>query len=638
MNKIVRWPGLIVFLVIIGLLLGAGLLFASSIVRQAIEIAGTSMVGAKVDVGRVELSLAPLGFHVYDLQVTDPSTPMINAFQIDDIEFFLDFPQLLQLKTLVHDMHIKRLRVKTKRTESGAILQPAKTVETEEAAAIADNKVDAEFPSLREFDVDEIFNREELKSVEHLNRMRATIMQEQAVWDTKLAGLPNGKKVENYRNTLENLSFKSSNDVAADIERLRRLVDEAKKLRGEIRTDFDHVDAARRDAGTTLKDLHASLLRFKALPEQDLERIQNKYALSPAGLANISDLLFGEKIRYWVSLALSWYEKLQPIYERFEKNDAQDAEQHRASGVDIRFPEHNAYPDFLVHRASISMELAVGKINGEIRNLTSDQSMLGHPLTFNLFSKEMQGVKDIEIVGSLNHVNPEKSTDSVSVKATSIQAREIKLLASEQFPLRLAAAEMDLDSKVELIGSNIGSNMTVAFRNADFSVVFEDKPSAIAVAMASALQRVKNFDTQVTLSGTLKNYGMSVKSSLDEVLKKAIGEQVSRTAAEFKAKVRKELDKRIAEPRANVNREVDRVKAMTEMLENRVKDLASLRDRTEKRGQELEAAYQEKLDLKKRQLQRQVDDKLDQQKQTAKEKAKSRGDKLKDELKGRLQR
>ncbi len=637
MHKIVRWPGLFVFLLFIGLLVGGLLVSASTLVKRAIEATGTGIVGAKVEVGQVDLSLAPLGFHVFDLQVTDPDAPMVNAFQIDDIEFFLDTEQLLHLKTIVHEMQIKRLRVKVPRKESGAILQPVAPANGDAPTSEQGQSI-YEFPSLEEFKVEDIFNREKLDSVEHLNRLRVVTAQDRELWNDKLAGLPNGKKVNHYREVLANLNFNSTGDVAADAAALQTMADDARKVQGEVRTDFENLDAARRDAQTMLHDMRTSFKRFAALPAQDVARIQAKYSLSPTGLANVSDLLFGEKVRYWVSMALDWYVKLKPIYERFEKNQAVVEAPERSSGVYVRYPEHGKYPDFLVHRASISMELSVGKINGELRNLTSDQSVEGHPLTFNLFSKEMQGVQDIEIVGILNHVDPGKSTDSVSVKARSIQAREINVLKNAQFPLRLAAAEMDLESAVELIGTNIGSKMNVAFRNTNFSVPFKDKPSRIAAAMAESLAGIKTFDAQVTLSGTLSDFGLSIKSNVDDVLKKAIGEQVAQAAQDFKHRVQQELDKRIAEPMANLQQEMAHAEEIGNAVERKIAELKTLRDQAEQRVKDLDNTYQAKLTEQKQQLQRNVDTKVDQEKSAAQEKAKAKQRKLQDEFKDKLKR
>ncbi len=633
-NRVVRWPGLLGFLLVVGALLLGTMVFASALVKSAIEYTGTAMVGARVEVGQVDLSLSPLGFHLHGLQVTDPDAPMINAFEIDDIDFFLDTAQLLQMRTVIHEMQMKRLRVKTPRQQSGAILRETPPVETPQAAAGKDNgKLD--FPVLQQIDVADIFGREELQSVQHLNRVRAELKQDEDVWSSKVASLPNGHKLEHYRGALAQLKFNSSGNALQDAQQLQKLMDDADKLRGEISADIDNVDAAWRDLRAMVENLRLSLQQFAALPQQDLDRLQAKYSLSAAGLANISDLLFGAKVRDWVSQALAWYVKLMPIFERFENSDSESAPSPRRSrGVDVRFPERGSVPDFLVHRASVSMELQIGKISGEVRNLSSDQSVLGHPLTFNFFSKEMQGVKDIEIVGTLNHVDARHSTDSVSIKARSITARDIGVLKSDQFPLRLAKVEMDLESNVELVGNNIGSKMNVAFRDADFVVPFKSQPGRIAEAMAAALAGVNAFATQITLSGTVGDFGLSVKSDLDELLRKAIGDQVAKAGQELRQKIKAQLDQRIEQPMAQVREQLAKFEELARTSEHQVQELQGMRDQVAARYRELEQSYKAKADAAGDKLRQKTQD----EKQGAKDTMRQQKKKLKDEMQDKLGR
>ena len=72
-------------------------------------------------------------------------------------------------------------------------------------------------------------------------------------------------------------------------------------------------------------------------PQEDLRRLTNKYSLSPEGLINVSQLLFGEKISGWANTALRWYEKLGPVLQRAKerKRGAEVVKPLRGKGVNV---------------------------------------------------------------------------------------------------------------------------------------------------------------------------------------------------------------------------------------------------------------------------------------------------------------
>lgn len=635
MNKYIRWPGLIVFLLIASALVGGSILFADVMVKNAIEYTGTSMVGAKVEVDRVELSLSPLGFRVMNLQVTDSDKPMVNAFQVDETEFFLDTHQLFRLKTVIPDMHVRRLRVNTERKESGAILQPVKK---EKAEVTEDEKREkVSFPALALPELTEVFNREELSSVKHVNQLRVEVREAQDQWRTAFANVPNQDKVKDYELKFGKIKLGDSKDPVAYVKQLEKDIDILKGLRKEVKADYKSVNDARINVQARFSQLQKSLELLKTLPAEDVERIKSKYALSPSGLANISDLLFGEKTGYWTRKIIVWYDKLKPIYDRFEKTEEEEElKPERGKGINIPFPEHYNMPDFLIKKASISMEVPLGKISGEVRNMTGQQSVLGHPMTFQFFSKEMQDVQDVEIEGTFDHIKPRESRDTVKVKVRSVQAKDINVLKEDQFPLNLKSALIDYEINAELLSGKLSSKMNAVFRETDFDVPFSAKPPRLAKAMAAAMDDVPGFNAQVGIDGTLRKYKVSIRSSLDKVLRDAIGAQVQVMAREFKQRIRAELENRLKEPLAEYRREEAKVKATIKRLQNIEGEIQNLDKNIEKRIQEFVKEKKKKLNRKKQAAEDKAKAKAAAKKKAEKKKAKKKSDDKKKALEKQL--
>ena len=121
MRKWVRWWGIAVFILIILLVLGVWYLFADRIIANNIEKTGEFIVGAKVDVGKVDLTLIPLGISLNNLKVADPNSPMRNLIDVDNIRFHLNGKYLFERKVIIKDMVIEGLKFNTERERSGEI-------------------------------------------------------------------------------------------------------------------------------------------------------------------------------------------------------------------------------------------------------------------------------------------------------------------------------------------------------------------------------------------------------------------------------------------------------------------------------------------------------------------------------------
>jgi len=90
MKRWIRWPGLIGFTIFVVVVVALWFLFMDTLVRRAVEKAGTALVGAEVDLARAQVTLVPLGVTLSGLQVTDPSAPSTNSIEVLRIAFRLD--------------------------------------------------------------------------------------------------------------------------------------------------------------------------------------------------------------------------------------------------------------------------------------------------------------------------------------------------------------------------------------------------------------------------------------------------------------------------------------------------------------------------------------------------------------------
>ena len=103
--------------VLIGILL---YFFLDGWIESGLEYAGGKIVGAKVEIDHLRLTINPIGMEFSRLQVTDPNDGWKNSFETGKVKFALNFGQLLRGKYIIETMEVNDLILGTKRTSDGS--------------------------------------------------------------------------------------------------------------------------------------------------------------------------------------------------------------------------------------------------------------------------------------------------------------------------------------------------------------------------------------------------------------------------------------------------------------------------------------------------------------------------------------
>jgi uncharacterized protein (TIGR03545 family) len=658
MKNWIRWPGLIAFFTIVIVVVGGVYLFANLVVEQMIEYTGTRIVGAKVELDRTSLSVAPLGFTLFDLQVTDPDKPMTNAVQISRVKFALDGAELLRKKIIINEMSVEGMRVNTPRKTSGAIEKPKETGQA--IPAEQQHRFDFQMPALEVPDINEILEKENLTSVTLIRETQDNLQTAKQQWSEKLASLPDKETFSAYQGRLNTARLQGKGDVVQNMQQTKDAVKELRSIRDDIRRDVETINRAKHDIQQDLGSLQKQIKDAVLAPQQDIDRLQNKYTLSPKGLNNISRLLFGEKINGWVEPALSWYQRFEPLFKKIKTKEQPPAPAPvaRAEGTDIHFVDMNPLPDFLVRQAAVTIEYTTGLMRGQVRNVTSQQPVLGHPLTFNFFADKMKDVNDIELEGTFNHVEPAKSVDSINLHINKLNLKDYKLINNDNFPLTMKNAMVDLKLNGELKAGKIAATIVSTLQSVAFDPGVKKDAGSLVKAMGTAISDVKAFEINADISGTLDNYDLKIRSDLDEVLRNAVGKQVQAKAQEFEQELKDKISAKIQQPMANLQASLDDIKNLDTIVAERQKQGEALLGKAEqdvklaveqekaKLEQKRKAAEEQakrqaeekkkQADEEKRKAEEKAKQEQEKQKQKAEQEAEKKADKVKDKLKDKL--
>ncbi len=571
-SRFVRWQGLLIFFVLCALAAGLWLLFVNRFAKRTIEKTGTAVVGAKVELDKADVSLAPLGLTLLGLKVTNPDAPMTNAVEVGRIAFHMDGPNALRRKVIIEEMSVEDVRLNTPRKTSGAVARTEGKTPLQQLA---------ELPSFVIPNVKEVFEKEkgDLRSLKLLTGAAADGEAMRTRWDGKLRELKAAADVDKYQKRFDELKAKTGK---ASIGNLLGGAKDAAALQKQVRDDIRTVTDAKKVFTADLSALKKAAADTPAAVRDDARRLIDKYSVTPSGLTNISRMLFGGRIAAGVQSALQWNERLSPFIERVkEKVKGKEVVQPlRAKGRDVRFREDQPLPDFLARLTKVSVSLPQGIFAGRIENLTSDQDILGRPLTFSFSAENLKGLRSAALEGMFDRIDPAARKDVVNLKLRGYEARDVKLAESATLPVSLKEGLADLDISATLEKGGLTARITAGVRSARLAFEEREKRPGLAGrvddAIRSALKGVTSFSLTAEISGTPESFDLKVRSDIDEVLKSAVGALVRDQMAGFEKGLQEAIGGEAAGPLEKLNLGVKGLDAIGIELDSLNKRLGDL--------------------------------------------------------------
>lgn len=545
MGKWIRWQGLIAFVVVVGLMAAIWFLLLDQAVEWLIERAGTAAVGAKVELGRADVTLVPLGLTLSRLQVANPDEPMTNAVEIARIAGSLDGLNLLRRKVIIEEMVLDGVRFNTQRTTPGAVAERPKKPED------APSKFDELFslPEVRLQDPKEILAKEldGLKSLTLAENLRAEAEAEKDKWKQRIAELPDRTKLDEYRKRIEGLKSAGKGGLGGILG-----VGEAQKIHEDLTRDLERIAGTKKDLEQTVASLKQRAGDIAKTPQEDVKRLMEKYSFSGQGLTNLTRTLFAGPIAGYVETALRWHERLEPLFSPSEgeppntqaKTEVELVKPLRGKGMDVRFKERAPLPDFLIRTARASVDIPAGAIQGTMKNITPDQHILGSPMTFAFAGEQLKGLESISLDGTVNRVNRAKHKDRVQVKVVAYRLENLGL-GAEGAPVSLKQGLADLNVKATLEGGGIDATVGSRIRSMQMAASGKLAAGPVGEAIAGALSDIKAFQLTAKVTGTQERYDVQLDSDIDQILKDAVGKQAKAQIAKLEGQLRAAVEEKV---------------------------------------------------------------------------------------------
>ncbi len=510
--------GFVVIIIVVGILL------IDPIVKWQIETRGTQAVGARVDIAQADVSFFPLGLTLTDVQVTNPDHPMTNALQVDRVNAALDAGPLFKRKIIIDEMAMERVRFNTPRSVSGAIPGRAPD-QIPDAGQSGRDCRELQLPTFSVPDVATILETAQLASLSRAEAIQSQIDQQQAAWNNKLESLPGPETFEGYRQRIDKLTSGNKSSLAG----LLSAPAEIQALQKDLQRDLALIKNAEKVLKGEVAALQGQLGDVKGLAVKDIEALVKKYGLSITDLKDVSQTLLGDAFCGWVTQALDWYARIKPLL----KDDAGSRESapDKPTPRDATRPEDGTLPDFLIRKAVVSVELNSGTITGGLRNVTTDQEVLGQPMAFYLSGEKLKGVDLIRINGVLDHVRPASTRDTLDMVMRGLALENFVIPTGTALPLTITRALAEIQLQSSLSGETIDALLNTGLTDAVIEVGQTGGESPIGNIIASVLHGLRKVNLAAMINGTIRDYTMKIESGLDQALAPAISKIVKEHTA-----------------------------------------------------------------------------------------------------------
>lgn len=609
MKQWIRWSGLISFLVISTLLLLVWLFAAGPLIKYSIETFASQAAQAKVEVESVDLTFDPFGIEIQGVQVTNADKPMENLLQFERAVADIELLPLFLGKGIINEVALTGMAFATPRDTSGALVQDydEKSAGDSEALNTADDAAKAAPISKQLPSADELLAREPLLTQQRGEAFKSSFATIKADTDNVIAALPDNKAFAAYEDELNRISSGRYESVE-DFQQRKKEFDALKK---RIKKDQRAIANAQKVLSEGKKDLQGQWSDLQAAPGQDLDNLKSKYQLDGAGIANLSRLLFGDKVGQWSEQGLYWYEKIRPfLVSEDESEEPETANNVRSEGRFVHFKSDRPLPDFLIRHMQLALTLpalkgkAMGDVAVQVYDITHQQAVINKPIRIIAKGQNLKQMQGLDFTGVLDYrKSPGVDKFELIVKGMVLNDYDVGAMG-----LKLKRSQLDIVANATRIAGDINATSKAQFSQASFSS--KDK-TQVAKEMAKALQKIDRFDINALAKGALTAPKVTISSDLDSQLNVAFNQRLKDKQKELEQQLLQKLNSKLLSYAGGYQQQLEAMDLTSGSLsakQDKVKKLAKteLSSFEDQKKADADAA----ADKKRKQLEKEVKEKL----------------------------
>ena len=556
-----RIPGLIAVLVIVGLFIGASFFVTDSYVEELLESQASNANGAKVEIDNLHLDVFDLKMSWDRIQITNPKNTMTNTLETGRTDFdVLMWPLILGNNVIVENMQLNDFQLNTERETDGRIELPERaegeSVNSEPSfvTGIANEitkevkaNAQAQFDGVAsKLNADSLVASINLVSVKKMDSLKTSIESNYSNWNNRLATINLKKDAENLKKQAEAINLKNIKDIKTvtstlnNIKTMRAKVDSVRKGLATLKKDFEN----------DVKATSASIGQVDNWIKDDYDYASNLAKLPKIDAQNIGQTLFGEELLGQIDTYLGYVVTAREYLNRLKGDEEEQIERYK--GKNYRFSDKYDYPGFWVKNIDLSGTTNTDiKLSGKITDITNDQKKVGATTLIDLSGVDEKGI-GVAVKGELDYLGDE-SRETFEAGYQNFSLKNDRLSPSELIPYDIAEGNGNIKATLNVIDKRIQSEVSYVASNLtfDFSGAGDSK-SRLDGLIRSAISSSKEINASALIDGTEGNLDFKIRSNLDDLFVNALRSTISREVENAKAQIRNEVDKQVNSKKAEV--------------------------------------------------------------------------------------
>jgi uncharacterized protein (TIGR03545 family) len=486
------------------------------LLKSAIEREGSNALKAELNIGSVDFDLFPLGIALRDVQATNPDAPLRNLLTAERIASTFTIRQILDRQIVADDVHLEGLRFNQPRARSGAIagLTPPPT-----PAAVGGG-----LPGLTLPDPQALLAEEKTRVQAELRQLQANLTQTRDLWRQRIQSLPDQAKVDSYRQRAQALRQGNALQRVTGTEQLRR----------DIKGELDAINTLRDQARTDWANAQEQLNFAKTLPQRELDRVLASAGLDSGEFSNLTQALLGGEFAPVIAQLQGLAGLPQPSTEK-SSTETTGATTPVAAGQEWRV---------LARAIALDGQFDIGsqalRFNGVIHNATPQPKFWDVATDFALQAATDQPGK-FTASGTLD----QRKALSVNLRLalSDFPVQQLPLSRGDTLAIALQKAQLDVDGLLRIEGKELEFNLFGLFKQAELAITANDNP--VAQTLLKALRTINQFDLNLLMTGSVDAPKVQMRSSLDQILAAAVGDQVRAQAAQLAAQMQDQLQQHV---------------------------------------------------------------------------------------------
>ncbi|HMO14776.1 MAG TPA: TIGR03545 family protein [Pirellulaceae bacterium] len=501
-----------------------------------------AMTGAKVEIDTVDFSLREGKIFLYQVEISNPKSPMSNLLQVRAASIQLDPKRLLHREFVIEDATLEQIQFGTPRARSGRLQMQTIRAQPEHKREI--EVINQSFNGIP--DVSANSSSKLLQISDDRFQAARTVHEVRSKWDRYFRQLrEEAFAIQHAVRECEKSVSLISNNPLRDVHRYRDMIIEISELRKSIEERRGNVHSLKTQFEADQRLIDAAMKRDRQLIEA------NTRTSNSVDGRHLSELLLTDQSTDLVEEFVSW---IHWFRDKLPDPEA-DFLPIKGRGHNVLFRQQ---PRIVFEKINLNGYGRLASTNfsfyGELYDASTNPNLHTRPLRI-----QLRGSAETEIV--LDATLDRRGAipqDTFNLQIPSIKVDSSTLGIAEYLQFNLAPCDLAVVMDLKCTGDQISGSLQMQKKNVAITleqIHAQMGDQATRKVIDEQLAKLDEITVDIELNGSIAKPTMRLRSDLGQLFAQAINDSSERIRQQHARGLSDELDRVVTSEVASLDRE-----------------------------------------------------------------------------------